>query len=94
MDNNSIEVFENLPTFEMSLPIEVKETMVYIAGYIVRKDESTESTKNCRRGLAKPNDTSCQFVFFGYILFREIMHDVCKKTLCSNLMVIAEFFKC
>ena len=71
MDNNSIEVLDNLPTLEISLPIDVKETLVYIAGYMVRKDESKDGafiyfekfgdfTEELSRGwLAKPNDTSC-----------------------------------
>ena len=103
MDNNSIEVFDNLPTLEISLPIDVKETLVYIAGYMVRKDESKDGTfiyfekfrdfteELSRGGLAKPNDTSRQFVFFSYILFREIMH-VCRKSLCNALMVIADIY--
>ena len=92
MDNNSIEVFDNLPTFEMSLPIDVKKTMVYIAGYIVRNyfDKFGDFTEELSRGgLAKPNDTSCQYVFLGYILFREIMHDVCPHGYCRYI-----FFKC
>ena len=94
-NNNSIEVFDNLPTLDMFLPIDVKETLVYIAGYTVRKDESTEGTSNyfdkfrdfavelSHGVLAKPNDTSCQFVFSGHILLREIMH-VNKKSLCNG----------
>ena len=37
MGDNAIDVFDNLPKLEMSLPIDVKETLVYIAGYVIHK---------------------------------------------------------
>ena len=45
-----------------------------------------------RGGLAKPTDTLCQFVFFAYIIFHEIMNDVCRNSLCNALMVISDIY--
>ena len=39
-----------------------------------------------------PNDSVCQFVFFAYILFHEIMNSVCRKSLCNALMVISDIY--
>ena len=44
MGDNAIDVFDNLPKLEMSLPIDVKETLVYIAGYVILKDVPAEDT--------------------------------------------------
>ena len=57
--NNAIDVFANLPKHEISLPTNVKETLVYIAGYLIRKDLQVEGTfdyteEMSRRGLAIP----------------------------------------
>ena len=35
MGDHTIDVFDNLPKLEISLPIDVKETLVFIAGYII-----------------------------------------------------------
>ena len=76
MCDNAIDVFDNLPKLEMSLPIDVKETLVYIAGYIIHKDVPIEDTLHyfdklgnfteemSRGGLAIPYDSICQIVFF------------------------------
>ena len=34
------EVFDSLPQLEETVPYDVKSTLVYIAGYVTRKDES------------------------------------------------------
>ena len=97
MGDNAIDVFDNLPKLEMSLPIDVKETLVYIAGYVIHKDVPVEDTLHyfntfgnfneemSRGGLAIPYDSICQFVFFSYILFHEIKHGVCRTSLCNAL---------
>ena len=102
MGDNAIEVFDNLPKVEQTLPIDVKETLVYIAGYIAHKDIPSEGTSTyftkfgdftneINRGkLAIPTDELCQFVFFGYIIFHEIMNSVCRNSLCNALMVISD----
>ena len=104
MRNNAIDVFDNLPKLEMSLPIDVKETLVYIAGYVIHKDVPVEDTLHyfnkfgnfteemSRGGLAVPYDSICQFVFFSYILFHEMKHDVCRTSLCNALMVTSNVY--
>ena len=104
MDDNAMDIFENLPTLEISLSIEVKETLVYIAGYIVYKDEPVDDTFTYyekfgnftnvlnRGGLAIPPDSICQFCFFSYILFNEVKTNVCRQSLCNAFMVISEVY--
>ena len=104
MGDHTIDVFVNLPKLEISLPTDVKETLVYIAGYIIYKEMPVDGTFNyfskfgdfpnemSRGGLAKPTDTLCQFVFFAYIIFHEIMNDVCRNSLCNALMVISDVY--
>ena len=84
MGDHTIDVFDNLAELEISLPTDVKETLVYIAGYIIHKEMLVDDTFNyfskfgdftnemSRGGLAKPTDTLCQFVFFAYIIFHEM----------------------
>ena len=69
MGDHTIDVFDNLPKLEISLPTDVKETSVYIAGYIIHKEMPVDGTFNyfskfgdftnemSRGGLAKPTDT-------------------------------------
>ena len=38
MNDNAIDIFDNLPELEKSLSVDVKSTLVYISGYILRKD--------------------------------------------------------
>ena len=44
MGDNAIDVFDNFPNLEMSSPIDVKETLVYIDGYVIHKDVPVEDT--------------------------------------------------
>ena len=109
MDDDAINIFDNLPELEKSLSVDVKSTLVYISGYIIRKDfpanvtnaddtyeyydKFSGYTKELNRGgLVIPYDAMCQFVFFAYILFHEIMNKVCKKSLCNALMVISDCY--
>ena len=93
MDDNAIDVFNNLPKLEMSLPIGVKETFVvfYTRMYQFKTyyfNKFGNFTEEIRRGcLAVPYASICQFVFFSYVLFHEIKHDVCRTSLCNALMV-------
>ena len=74
------EVFNDLRKLEDTLSYEVKSTLVYIAGYVTRKDESnpcdTFSYFECygtftnsldRGGLNIPGDSVCEWVFLSYI---------------------------
>ena len=83
MGDHTIDVFDNLPKLEKSLPTDVKETLVYIACYIIHKTP-IDSTFNyfskfgdftnemSRGGLAKPTETLWQIVFFACIIFMKL----------------------
>ena len=78
------EVFDSLPELENSLTDDVKLTLVYIAGYIVRNDELFDDSliywkkygvfinELNRGGLQIPNDSVCQWTFFAYISFNTV----------------------
>ena len=46
MGDHTIDVFDNLPKLEISLPTDVKETLVYIAGYIIHKEMPVDGRFN------------------------------------------------
>ena len=104
MDENTAEVFQNLPNLEKSLPDEDKRSLVNFAGYLCRHDEESSDTKIYYRkyghftesinrgGLAIPSDSVCQFCMFSYILFHEIVNKTCRKSLTNALMSIWESY--
>ena len=83
---------------EPGLSEEVKATLTYIAGYIVRKDDDTDDShfyydkygrftdELNRGGLRIPGDSVCQWVFFSYSLFYSVASSVCRTSLCNLLM--------
>ena len=97
--------FDNLPKLEKSLPWEVKMTLVYIAGYVVRKSPVNDDTNRYleefggylkqlnRGGLTLPGDTICQWVVYSYILYHQINSHVCRTSLCNALMMIVDFYR-
>ena len=77
--------------------------MVYIAGYVTRKDESNandtfnyveqfgRSTLGLDRGgLNILSDRICEYVCFCYIIFYSVVKDVCRSSLCDIFLDIAE----
>ena len=82
LSEEQCKVFDSLPQLEETLPYDVKSTLVYIAGYVTRKDESNandtfnyveqfgRSTLGLDRGgLNIPSDGICKWVCFCYIIF-------------------------
>ena len=77
-----MDVFLNISDMENNLPNDVKMSLVYVAGYVVRKDtENFDDTKFYvqsfgkytdelnRGGLTLPGDNVCQWVFFHTYFF-------------------------
>ena len=72
-------MIDNLPNIENKLDSDVIMSLVYIAGYIQRKDDTLGDTfcyfdkygdylKDLNRGgLTVPGDLICQWVIFSYI---------------------------
>ena len=97
------DVLDNLHQLENSLEYETKNALVYIAGYISRKDdEECEDTQyyykqygsftdELNRGKLKlPGDSICQWTFFSYVIFHMVAGETCRKSLSNLLMLISE----
>ena len=106
MNDNMCTVFDKLPELENSIPIDAKMALVYVAGYVVRKSDNEiddtylyyekygSFTQDLDRGgLKTASDSVCQWVFYGYILFREIADLVCRKSLCNILMMVSDSYQ-
>ena len=103
MTEEHCELFDNLNELEKNLTDDVKESLVYIAGYVCRKDDTDEcdtfayydrygiyTSMLDRGGLKIPGDTICQWVFLSYILFHEIdVNYICRVSLSQLLLDIA-----
>jgi hypothetical protein len=97
-------VIDNLPSMEESLPVDTKMGLVYIAGYVVRKDEKSGDSElysekfGCflkdidRGGLSVPGDSVCQWVIYSYITFHQVVNASCRKSLSNILMTISEMY--
>ena len=105
LSEEQCKVFDSLPQLEETLPYDVKSTLVYIAGYVTRKDESNangtfnyveqfgRSTVGLDRGgLNIPSDSICEWVCFCYIIIYWVVKDVCRNSLCDIFLDIAERF--
>ena len=91
---NMCDVFDKLPELENGLAMDTKMALFHIAGYIVRKDEVSDDTFSYhekygnftddlnRGGLQIPGDSACQWIFYCYIMFHEVVNAVCAIYLC------------
>ena len=74
----------------------MKSTLVYIAGYIAKKEESNANdtfdyVKNFwrftfgldRGGLNAPGDSIREWLCFCYSIFYSVVKDVCRNSLCD-----------
>lgn len=99
------EIIDCLPLIEPNLSKDVKMSLVYIAGYVVRQDqEIAEDTFNIyslygsylsdlNRGLLKiPGDSVCQWSFFCYIVFHEVVDHTCVASLASIFQMISDLY--
>lgn len=108
MDEHISEVFDDLPKLEDSISDDTKSNLVYIAGYVERKRQSTSSgledtgmyyqeygnyTEALNRGgLTIPTDSVCQWAFFCYILFNFVDDYVCQVSLLHLFEKVSEFY--
>ena len=89
LDESMCEIMDCLPEMQPSVSLDSKMGLVYIAGYIVGKDENGDDaddshfyydkygsfTDNLNRGgLHLSGDTVCQWVVYGYIMFNEVVN--------------------
>ena len=81
--------------------------LVYIAGFLIAKDKEQINeddshfyydkygsfTADLNRGILHiPGDSVCQWVINNYVIFHEIAHHCCRKSLCNVLLIIAELY--
>ena len=106
MNDDSLTIFEELEILEDSISNSVKETLVYIAGYVAFKTDAKSSedtfiyyerfgkfTNELSRGkLRIPNDTLCQFTFFACVLFGEMKTQVCRTSLVKVLKCLTDYY--
>ena len=105
MSDDSLTIFEELEILD-SIPNSVKETFIYIAGYVAftTEAESSEDTfiyyesfckftnELSRCKLRIPYDTMCQFTFFEYVLLLEEKTQVCRKSLVNVLKCLTVYY--
>ena len=106
INDDSLTIFEELEILEDSIPNSVKETLVYIAGYVAFKTDAKSSedtfiyyerfgkfTNELSRGkLRIPNDTLCQFTFFACVLFGKVKTHVCRTSLVKVLKCLTDYY--
>ena len=98
------EIFDTLCDFEEKLPKETKYSLVYIAGYVQKKNgyehddtefyyEQFDAYLNVldRGGLCVPKDTIVQWSIFSYIFFVHAS-DTCRTFLMKQLSLISVKF--
>ena len=96
LDQESSEAVDNLPVLVTSVHADVMQSLVYIAGYITRKDNKSSGEEDTflyferygsytralnRGGLSIPGDSACQWTIFCYIIFNLIKDHVCRVSL-------------
>lgn len=105
LSEGNCEIFDKLPNLEQSINDDVKNALIYIAGYVIRKDVNiVEDSTNYfdkygkltaelnRGGLCVPGDAVCQWVIFCYIMFNNVSSNVCRLSLCNLMMLISETY--
>ena len=106
LDEQASKIFDELPTLAIYVKDEIKNNLVYIAGYITRKvDASVEdsfmffekygSYTEClsRGGLKIPGDSTCEWSVFWFIMFDEIKNKICRNSLIKVFQDIADHFE-
>ena len=104
MTEEMCSIVDDLPSLEKKLSPDTIASLVYIAGYVVRKDDLMDDTyfyydkhgsyldKLNRGGLQKPGDTVAQFTIYAYIVFHAVVDHVCRRSLCNVFMVISQLY--
>lgn len=86
-------ITEATPEFEKKLSTDIISSLVHIAGYVMRNDDTSDLDdtyyyhekhgnyfdKLNRGGLCKPGDNAVQFTIYAYIAFHAVVNHVCRK---------------
>ena len=86
-------MLDSLSQLEDTLPYDVESTLVYIAGFVTREDESNANDELDyvkqfgrftlgldRGGLNIPGGSICKWVCFCCIIIYSVVKDVCRNT--------------
>lgn len=100
------ETVDNIERLEPSLPRECKQAMLYIAGYVTRKDTDEEGQTHFyyaefgqytdtldRGGLNVPSDRACQWAIYSYMVFNVVKDSVCRLSFMRITMALSEMFE-
>ena len=102
MNEKECEIFDNLELLEDSVTLEAKYALVYIAGYVDRKNETTDDTyvyfnkyglylRNINRGGLKiPGDCVVQWATFCYSMFFGVSENCCLAFLMKIFTQISD----
>ena len=105
LPDNLCDLVTNLPALENSLCEGTKMVLVYVAGYVVRHHDVGDNTylifaqfgsylRDLNRGkLQIPGDSTCQWAFFCYIMFHEVVNFTCRSSLCKIFQLISDYFR-
>ena len=88
------------------MPKECKQALVYIAGYVTRRDTDKEGETHFyheefgqytdtldRGGLNVPSDKACQWSIYCYIVYNVVKDCVCRTSFMRIAMALSEMFK-
>ena len=105
LGEKSPQVFDELAALEVTLNDGVRSNLIHLAGYIIRKVDSTDdasyfyyekygnNTKSLNRCVLKmPEDSTCQWVLFCFILFNSIQSRVCRKSLITVFQDVSNHY--
>ena len=103
-DVRACQTMDNIAELEALVPAATKSVLVYIAGYVTRKDvdgdsafdtsyyeEFGEYTRSLDRGGLKiPSDRSCQWTILCYVLFNVVKASVCQRSFMRIAMMLSD----
>ena len=105
LDLRMCETMDCLPEMQPSVSVDSMMGLVYIAGYIIGKDENGDDaddshfyynkygsfTHNLNRGgLHLQGDTVSQWVVYGYMMFNEVVNDY--RNHCVEFSLIFDLY--
>ena len=101
------DIMDFLPEMQSSISEDSMMGLIYIAGFLISKDKEQINEDDShfyyekygsftadfnRVSLHIPGDSVCQWVIYNYVMFHEIAHHCCRKSLCNVLLIIAELY--
>ena len=108
ISDTGLEVFESLSSLENNLAFDEVQALVYVSGYVTRKLESVDLPSDStffyyekfgsftqhldRGGLNIPNDSSCQWCMFCYLLFPAVKENVFQHSLTNIFQYLSEYY--